>query len=296
MAVLTVTHAEELRTRATAARARGQRVAFVPTMGALHEGHLTLVDRAASLGELVVVSIFVNPTQFAPGEDFERYPRTLDADLAAIARVPAPAGGLLVFAPTAAELYPPGDTTRVHVGAMSQVLCGPHRPHHFEGVATVVTKLFALVGACSAVFGRKDYQQLQILRRVTLDLMLPVQIVGAATVREPDGMAKSSRNRYLSPADRQRALAIAAALRAVHAAFAAGERGAAALEAALRGPLAALDSLDYATLANPDTLQPLPSGPRVGERVLVAIAGHFGGTRLIDNVVLGEDPAPGAAS
>lgn len=296
MALLTVTHAEDLRRLATAARTEGQRVAFVPTMGALHEGHLTLAARAAALGELVVVSIFVNPTQFAPGEDFDRYPRTLDADLAALGSIGEPRGGIVVFAPSAAEIYPPGDTTRVHVGAMSQVLCGPHRPHHFEGVATVVTKLFSLVGPCTAVFGKKDYQQLQILRRVARDLLLPVDLVGVPTVREADGMAKSSRNRFLSPADRQRALAIASALTQVHAAFAAGQRNATALEAILRTPLASLDSLDYATLADPDTLQPLPTGAPVGDRVLVAIAGHLGQTRLIDNVVLGEDVSPGAAS
>lgn len=296
MAVVTVTRAEELRARLTAARSRGERVGFVPTMGALHDGHLALLGLAASHAELVVMSIFVNPTQFAPGEDFERYPRTLAADLAAIAQAPLPRAGVIVFAPETATLYPPGETTRVHVEPMSAVLCGAHRPGHFEGVATVVTKLFALVGPCSAVFGKKDYQQLQILRRVVTDLLLPVEVLAHPTVRDADGMAKSSRNRYLAPEQRERAVSISKALGNVHAAFTAGERRVAVLTAMLREPLTALDSLDYARLSDADTLQPLRDGSCAGERALVAVAGYLGATRLIDNVVLGEDPAPGGLS
>lgn len=261
-------------------------------MGALHEGHLALVEHAASRADLVVVSIFVNPTQFGPSEDFARYPRTLDADLAALSAISHP---IVVFAPTANEMYPAGDQTRVQVGAMSEVLCGPHRPGHFEGVATVVAKLFQLVGPSVAVFGKKDYQQLQIVRRMALDLHMPIEVVGHSTLREPDGLAKSSRNRYLAASERERARVISGALAATHAAHAAGERRVEALLAVLRAPLAALDSLDYAALADADTLQPLAG--TVGERALVAIAGRLGTTRLIDNVVLGEDPSPrGAAS
>ena len=295
MAVPILRDAEALRAGAESSRRAGQRVGFVPTMGALHEGHLALLERACSEAEHVIVSIFVNPTQFAPGEDFERYPRTLEADVERITAVARP-GQVVVFAPSAAELYPPGDSTRVHVGGMSEVLCGPHRPGHFEGVATIVSKLFALVGPCLAVFGKKDYQQLQILRRVSRDLLFPVQIAAQPTVREPDGMAKSSRNRYLSDSERSRARAISGGLAAAHAAFSRGERRVAALDAALRTPLSALDSLDYASIADADTLQPLPMDGNVADRALVAVAGYLGTTRLIDNVVLGEDPSPlGAA-
>ena len=294
MAVPLLNRGADLREHTEGARREGRRVAFVPTMGALHEGHVALIEHARSLSDLVVVSIFVNPTQFAPGEDFDRYPRTLEADMLRI-EAAVPGDRIVVFAPDAAELYPPGDTTRVHVGAMSEVLCGPHRPGHFEGVATVVTKFFGLVGASVALFGKKDYQQLQILRRVTLDLLLPVTIVAHPTVREADGMAKSSRNRFLSPTERTRARSISAGLAAAHAAFTAGERRVGALEAALRGPLSALDSLDYAALADPDTLQALAPERPCGDRVLAAVAGHLGRTRLIDNIVLGEDPAPAGA-
>lgn len=286
-----ITDTTALRARTDRARQDGQRVGFVPTMGALHEGHLALVAHAAERAELVVVSIFVNPTQFGPGEDFERYPRTLDADLARLAQVGAP---VVVFTPSARDMYPPGDDTRVSVGAMSQVLCGPHRPGHFEGVATVVSKFFNLVGPCVAVFGKKDYQQLQIVRRMALDLLMPIEVIGHPTLREADGLAKSSRNRFLAPADRQRALAISTGLAAVHAAFSAGERRLAVLTAALRAPLSQLDSLDYALLSDADSLQPLDE--RVGERVVAAVAGRLGSTRLIDNVVLGEDPSPHVSS
>ena len=201
-----------------------------------------------------------------------------------------------MFTPAASTLYPPGEITRVHVEPMSAVLCGAHRPGHFEGVATVVTKLFALVGACTAVFGKKDYQQLQILRRVVTDLLLPVDVLAHPTVRDADGMAKSSRNRYLTLEQRERAVAISKALGNVHTAFTAGERRVAVLTAMLCEPLTALDRLDYASLSDADTLQPLRADSCVGERALVAVAGHLGTTRLIDNVVLGEDPAPGGLS
>ena len=181
-----VIHApEDFRARCDRARAEGLRVGFVPTMGALHEGHLTLAREARNrVGErgLVAVSIFVNPTQFGPTEDLARYPRELDADVARCAR----AGVDVVFAPSPREMYPPGDQTRVRVPAVAAPMCGPFRPTHFEGVATVVTKLFALAGPCVALFGRKDYQQWRLLDRMARDLFLPVEVVGHPTVREPD--------------------------------------------------------------------------------------------------------------
>ncbi len=196
------------------ARAEGRRVALVPTMGALHRGHLALMEEArrrVGADGLVAVSIFVNPTQFGPNEDFSRYPRELDADVARCASVGVDA----VFAPPPSEMYPAGDQTRVRVPELAGPMCGVSRPVHFEGVATVVTKLLALTGPCVAVFGRKDYQQFRVISRLTTDLFLPAEIVGLPTIREPDGLALSSRNRYLATADRQRAVAIPTALRAL---------------------------------------------------------------------------------
>ncbi len=272
-----------------AARARGARVGFVPTMGALHEGHLGLAREAKRRAGWAAVSIFVNPTQFGPGEDFDRYPRDLDADVEKLRG----AGVDAVFCPPAAAMYPPGDATRVRVDPLAASLCGPLRPGHFEGVATVVTKLFALAGPCLAIFGRKDYQQLQIIRRLAKDLWLPVEIVGAPTAREPDGLALSSRNAYLSPAERARALGLARGLAEASRLFAAGERDAGALRRAALAPVeVAADSIDYVSVADADSLAPFADEGRVPERALVAVAARVGKTRLIDNVVLGEDPAP----
>jgi pantoate--beta-alanine ligase len=193
---------EDFRRACGEARARGERVGFVPTMGALHEGHLSLVRAARKHAPFVAVSIFVNPTQFGPNEDFSRYPRDLDGDIAKLAT----AGANVVFCPEASAMYPTGERTRVRVAGLEEPLCGAFRPSHFEGVATIVTKLFSLTGECVAVFGKKDYQQLAILRRMTTDLMLPIELVGHPIVREKDGLALSSRNAYLSTEDRQRAL------------------------------------------------------------------------------------------
>lgn len=275
---------DSLRTLTDAARRGGREVGFVPTMGALHEGHLALVRVAGEQGRLVVVSIFVNPTQFGPNEDFARYPRDLEGDVTKL-------GGVdVVFAPEPSTIYPEGETTRVRVGKLGDHLCGPHRPGHFEGVATVVTKLFAAVGPCVAVFGRKDYQQLAILRRMTTDLLLPVRIASVPTVREPDGLAKSSRNAYLSAEERARALAISRGLRKAQAAFAGGERRAGVLASTVSAEVSsAADSVDYVTVADADALVPFAAEEAVGERALVAVACRVGKTRLIDNVVLGED-------
>jgi pantoate--beta-alanine ligase len=278
-------------------------------MGALHAGHVSLVAEARRrAGGFVAVTVFVNPTQFGPGEDLARYPRTLDRDMAACAE----AGAAGVFAPEAGAMYPPGDETRVRVGATAAPLCGAHRPGHFEGVATIVTKLFALAGPCVAVFGRKDYQQIQVIRRLASDLFLPVEVVGAPTVREPDGLAMSSRNAYLSPDARGAAAAIPRALADACRAFAAGERRAGALAGIARARVeamaGALDdparpataeprpvSIDYVEVADPETLRVLGPGEEAGARALLALAVRVAGTRLIDNVVLGEEgpPVPG---
>jgi pantoate--beta-alanine ligase len=279
----------EFRRACDDARARGLKVGFVPTMGALHEGHAALIREARKHAEFVAVSVFVNPTQFGPNEDLARYPRTLEKD----AEMCGAAGASLVFAPTDTTMYPPGDETRVHVGATAAGLCGAFRPGHFEGVATVVTKLFSLAGACTAVFGRKDYQQLQVIKRFTTDLFLPVTIIGLRTVREPDGLAMSSRNAYLSPEQRNAALAIPRGLTAAARAFAAGERNAGALTALARAEVAAVaTSIDYVDAADPDALRVLGPAETVGERALLALAIRLGGARLIDNMVLGEEPPP----
>src|SRR5450432_3218578 len=189
-------------------------------MGALHAGHLSLVREARARADVVAVTIFVNPTQFGPSEDFARYPRRLDRDL----ELCREAGVSHVFAPEASEMYPAGERTRVHVSELTASLCGPHRPGHFDGVTTIVSKLFAVAGACVAVFGRKDYQQLKVIERMTRDLLLPVEIVGLKTLRDTDGLALSSRNAYLTLEERARALAIPRALSAAVSAFASGER------------------------------------------------------------------------
>jgi pantoate--beta-alanine ligase len=279
----------EFRAACDQARLEGARLGFVPTMGALHAGHLELVKVARRYAERVAVSIFVNPTQFGPNEDFTKYPRNLERDVELLSSV----GADLVLSPSADEMYPAGEKTRVRVGGLGEHLCGPFRPGHFEGVATVVTKLFAIAGPCTAVFGRKDYQQLKIIERLARDLLLPVQVVGQPTVRDADGLALSSRNAYLSSSERQRALSIPRALRAAGLAFRAGERDARALIDPVRAALVAAGlAPDYAEIADADELFPLSVNERVGERALIAVAAFCGTTRLIDNLVLGEDALP----
>lgn len=271
------------------ARAHRLTVGFVPTMGALHEGHIALVREARKHAEFVVVSVFVNPTQFGPNEDLARYPRTLEKDASMVEA----AGAAAVFAPCEGVMYPPGDETRVRVGATAAGLCGAHRPGHFEGVATVVAKLFALAGPCTAVFGRKDYQQLQVIKRFTTDLFLPVTILGLRTVRESDGLAMSSRNAYLTPEQRAGALAIPRGLTAAARAFAAGERRASTLAAIARAKVAEVaTSIDYVDVADPDSVRVLDAAETTGDRALLALAIRLGGARLIDNMVLGEEPPP----
>ncbi|HEX3777402.1 MAG TPA: pantoate--beta-alanine ligase [Polyangiaceae bacterium] len=283
----------EFRAAANRVRASGQRFGLVPTMGALHAGHLSLVEQARRHASEVGVTIFVNPTQFGPNEDFARYPRTLERDVELCRQ----AGVSHVFAPDVSEMYPAGERTRVSVSGLTEALCGPHRPGHFEGVTTIVSKLFAVAGECVAVFGRKDYQQLKVIERMTRDLLLPVTIIGVKTMRDTDGLALSSRNTYLSAEERARALGIPRALSAAVGAFAGGERRVGALRNAALGILARAEiRLDYATIADAEELSPIADAEPSGERALFAIAGFVGKTRLIDNVVLGEDPAPIASS
>lgn len=264
-------------------------MAVVPTMGALHAGHLALIEEARRRAPFVAVTLFVNPAQFGPHEDLARYPRDLGGDSALCEK----AGAVGVFAPSVEAMYPPGDETRVRVGATAESLCGLHRPGHFEGVATVVTKLLVLAGPSVAVFGRKDYQQLRVIERVVRDLFLPVDVASVRTVREPDGLAMSSRNAYLRPEHRRDARAIPEALSAAWEAFDEGERDADTLAGIVRASVELVaTSVDYVEVADPESLTPIRAGARVGERALVALAVRLGATRLIDNLVLGEDPPP----
>jgi pantoate--beta-alanine ligase len=270
-------------------RRQGHRLGLVPTLGALHHAHQALMRAARGAADRVAVSIFVNPTQFGPNEDFQRYPRDLEGDRAACEA----AGVDLVFAPGLAEIYPPGEATRVRVSGLTDNWCGKSRPGHFEGVATVVTKLFAASGPCAAVFGRKDYQQLQVVKRLTADLLLPVTIIEHPTLRDPDGLAASSRNRYLSPSERARALALPGALAAVSGAFQSGERRAEHLAALLANSLERAEiDLEYAALVDSRDLSPIRSGEIGAGQGAVLIAARVGATRLIDNTVLGVDAPP----
>jgi pantoate--beta-alanine ligase len=271
----------EVRERVGEARDRGTRVGLVPTMGALHEGHASLIRTARAENGYVVVSIFVNPAQFGPTEDFTKYPRPVDKDLALCRRE----GVDVVFTPAPEEMYPAGFATTVQVAGLSEKMCGAFRPGHFDGVCTVVAKLLAIVQPDAAYFGEKDAQQLAIVRRMAADLNLPVEIRGCPLVREPDGLAMSSRNAYLSPADRRRALVLSAALAEARGRIEAGERDAAKIRDLLRQRLNKADGVEvqYAAVVDPDTLADLD---RIGTQVLVALAGKVGATRLIDNVLL----------
>ncbi len=262
-------------------RLSGLRISLVPTMGALHEGHLSLVRIARQRADCVVATIFVNPTQFGPAEDFSKYPRTLDADLKALSA----AGCDLVFVPTAEDMYPAGFSTYIDPPAVAQPLEGHCRPGHFRGVATIVLKLFHLIPAHLACFGQKDSQQLLVIRRMVEDLALPIEIVGCPIVREPDGLAMSSRNRYLSPAERQQALALSRALDRAEQLVAAGERDAESIVATMRGVLvdAGINRIDYVAMADPETLTARQS---IDSPSVALIAAFVGNTRLIDNRIL----------
>ncbi len=263
-------------------RARGLSVGLVPTMGAIHAGHLALVEAARREADRVVVSLFVNPRQFSPGEDLASYPRDEAADAALLAA----AGAGLLFAPGQAEVYPDGFGTTIAIGGLAERLCGAFRPGHFAGVATVVAKLFNMVGPDFAWFGEKDYQQLQVIRRLVRDLDLPVAVRGVATVREPDGLALSSRNAYLSPAERRAAPALYASLTALSEALGAGTGDVTGQIARAAGSLrgAGFDPIDYVAVVDAETMDPL-AGPisRPGRALAAA---RLGRARLIDNVAI----------
>jgi pantoate--beta-alanine ligase len=276
-----------LRTEVAQARAAGERVALVPTMGALHAGHLALVERAGQLADHTIVSIFVNPLQFGPGEDLERYPRTLEADLAALAPLPVSA----VFAPSVAELYPhrshptEGGGTRVTAGHVSTLFEGATRPGHFDGVLTVVSKLLNIAQPDVVLFGQKDAQQVFLVRRMVADLNVPVTVEVVPIVREPGGLALSSRNRYLSAEDKQAAMALSASLAAASACS--------SVAAAVGAAHTVLDAapavrLDYFSIVDPETFLPVADDHR--GPALAILAAYLGGTRLIDNrlITLGE--------
>jgi pantoate--beta-alanine ligase len=283
--VKTVSTAADLRNTISAWREKGQRIAFVPTMGALHAGHLALVDHARKCAGKVVVSVFVNPKQFGPGEDLDLYPRDLEGDAEKLRE----AGVDLLFAPSVGEMYPPGFATTVHVAGVSEGMEGARRPGHFDGVATVVARLLGLVLPDVAVFGQKDAQQCAVVMRLVADLGLPVEVRVAPTVRESDGLAMSSRNAYLTPEERAAAPALFRALLATQLVYELGERKAEKVLKAFRmaigtEPLLALDSVDLVDAA---TMRPVE---KIDRPVLLAAAVRVGRTRLIDNLVFGGRP------
>jgi len=281
----TVTTDSDLRATISHWRADGEIVGFVPTMGALHEGHLSLVRQAGEKADRVVVSVFVNPTQFGPGEDFETYPRDPEGDADKLEE----AGADLLFLPAVDTIYPEGAVTRVRVdGPPAEGLETAHRPGHFEGVATVVSQLFQLVQPNFAVFGRKDAQQLAVVRRLVEDLHIPVSILAGETVREADGLAMSSRNAYLSEEERQQATVLYRALQAAEERIREGERNAASIRSLMCDLLMTVPGarIDYAEVVDAETFRPVE---RIEGDVVLPLAVHIGKTRLIDNIHLELD-------
>jgi pantoate--beta-alanine ligase len=280
---------QEMREASRAVRLSGKRLGFVPTMGALHPGHLSLVRAAKAQCGVVAASIFLNPLQFGPNEDLAKYPRTFARDC----RLLEEEGVRLLFAPSVAEMYPEKPLAYVDVAGLSDKLCGGSRPGHFRGVSTVVAKLFHIVEPDLAFFGQKDAAQLAIIRRMVRDLNIPVEIIAGQTVREADGVAMSSRNAYLDEQQRKAAPVLHRSLQQMHKIFQQGERNSAKLSAAGRQVFAEEPSakLDYLELVHPDTLEPVEP---IRGRTLVAVAGFFGTTRLIDNLLLetGHEPDP----
>jgi pantoate--beta-alanine ligase len=272
---------DDMRAASRQTRREGKRVGFVPTMGALHDGHLSLVRAAKANCDVVAVSIFVNPLQFGPSEDLAKYPRTLEGDIELLEKEAVN----MLFAPTPEEMYPAGAVTYVTVEDLSEKLCGKSRPGHFRGVTTVVAKLFHIVEPDVAFFGQKDAAQTTIIRRMVRDLNLPVEIVICPIVREPDGLAMSSRNAYLSRQERKSALVLHRALTEVKSRFDQGERSATTLIEAARQVLAREPAmrLDYFEIVDPETLDPMQE---LATSALVAVAGFVGNTRLIDNILL----------
>jgi pantoate--beta-alanine ligase len=274
-----ISNPQEMQTWSRAQTRQGKTICLVPTMGFFHEGHLSLMRRGASLCDRVVVSLFVNPTQFGPTEDLDRYPRDFERDMTLVRQEQVAA----VFAPTPDLMYPPGYQTEIRVKDLSTHLCGKSRPVHFAGVATVVTKLFNVVQPDVAVFGEKDFQQLAIIRRMVADLNIPVKIVGHPIVREADGLAMSSRNAYLDPANRAAALSLSTGLKKVREAAAGGERSVAVLAKMLEEYIHSFNGtkIDYASFVDGDSLEAVEM---VNENTVLAMAVHIDGkVRLIDN-------------
>ena len=274
---------KEMQAFAEEARTQEKKIVFVPTMGFLHEGHLQLIRQARTLGDVLIVSIFVNPIQFGPSEDFKQYPRDWDRD----AQLCESGGADIIFAPVADEMYPDGFQTSVNVSLLSQNLCGISRPTHFQGVATVVAKLFNCTRPHVALFGEKDFQQLAVIKRMVRDLDFAIQIIGVPTVREADGLAMSSRNTYLSTQEHQSALSLSKALSTAQELFKSGERNACVLIDTARAIITREEAaaIDYIKVCDIETLQDVDiiSGPAV-----MALAVKIGRARLIDNVVLKE--------
>lgn len=273
-----VTTIEELRQRVTTARAAGKTVGLVPTMGALHEGHLSLVRASMAECDFTVVTVFVNPTQFGPSEDFDQYPRTLEADVAAVGEC----GADVVFAPGKNDVYPESCSTSVEPPQVAQRWEGERRPGHFSGVATIVLKLFNMSLADFAYFGQKDYQQAQVICHMVRDLDVPVQVRVCPIVREPDGLAMSSRNRYLTGDQRRQAVALSQSLELAERAVELGQQDVAAVIASMRGMLSeqGVTRIDYIALVDPNTLEPVDT---LQEPLVALIAAYVGDTRLIDN-------------
>lgn len=274
----------EMQRWSEAARSRGSTIAFVPTMGFLHEGHLSLMREGRKRASLLASSLFVNPTQFGPSEDFSRYPRNFEGDCAMMREVPVD----VLFAPEPAVMYPPGSQTWVEVTEMTKGLCGAGRPGHFRGVTTVVAKLFNIVKPHIALFGEKDYQQLRTIERMVADLNFDIEIVPVPTVREPDGLAMSSRNAYLSPDQREKALALSGALGAARMVFKAGARDPRELVRAARRALENTPEVqvEYVEAVDAKTLENVE---KIDRPVVVAIAARVGNTRLIDNMVFAPE-------
>ncbi len=283
MGALLITKRRELRERLDQLRSQGQQVGLVPTMGALHEGHLSLISRARRNCDVVVTTVFVNPTQFGPTEDFDAYPRQLESDY----EKASSAGADMIFAPSVDEMYPESSATTVTVSGITSGLCGGSRPGHFDGVTTVVAKLFHVVGPAKAFFGKKDYQQLKVIEAMARDLFFPMQVVGCPTVREKDGLAMSSRNTYLSAAEREKALFLYRGLKAAREDYLKGERQCSRfirrVEMSLNFPEI---EVDYIELRDADDLSPFEE--TLNRPAVLAAAIKIGDTRLIDNVVLSE--------
>jgi pantoate--beta-alanine ligase len=269
----------DLREFLNATRSQEKTIGFVPTMGNLHQGHLDLVNKAAEMSDVVIVSIFVNPMQFGPHEDFDAYPRTLESDCSALANHPCNA----VFAPTVREMYPKGVNTEIDVPSLSTILCGHHRPGHFKGVATVVTKLLNIVQPNVAVFGNKDYQQLQVIRTMVADLLIPVTIVGADTTREPSGLAMSSRNAYLSKEERETAAMLYATLKNIGEALRSDSQVSTTLKQEKERLTSAGFVLDYLEIRD---AQDLSKSYVEATSAVILVAAKLGQARLIDNLVV----------